>query len=204
MSGLGFAVAVEGIETFNEIKSLGPELSRLASMAINTTASRKRTAASKLMREEVAFKARYLDSKASGRLSVASTASAKNLEAVIEGRFRATSLEQFVTSAKTPGKRNPTVMVSPGSRQKMAGAFLMKLKRGLSMTDEVNNIGLAIRLKPGESLRNKRSYVKVSSGLYLLYGPSVDQVFRSVAKDIAPETADYLETEFTRLLEAKI
>lgn len=201
---LGFAVAVQGVETYKEIKSLGADLSRLASMAINTTATRKRTVASRLMRDEVAFKAQYLNSKEAGRLSVSQTATRQKLEAAITGRFRPTSLTQFLTSARTAGKRNPTVMVSPGNRKKMDGAFLMKLRRGATMTDSVNNLGLAVRLKKGETLRNKRSYVQISSGLYLLYGPSVDQVFRSVADDMAPETADFLEEEFSRLLEARI
>lgn len=49
-------------------------------------------------------------------------------------------------------------------------------------------------------MQNKKSMVKLGKGLYLLYGPSVDQVFRDVAKEISPDTADFLEAEFLRLV----
>lgn len=68
------------------------------------------------------------------------------------------------------------------------------------------NVGLAIRLRPGERLANKTSARRVANGLYVLYGPSVDQVFRSndgtgVANDLVPEIEDKLSKEFIRLLE---
>ena len=42
---------------------------------------------------------------------------------------------------------------------------------------------------------------KLAPGLWLLYGPSVDQVFRSVASEEAPEAARFLEAEFNRLMD---
>ena len=62
------------------------------------------------------------------------------------------------------------------------------------------------RDRPGETLANKRNVRRMEKGLYLLYGPSVDQVFRAadgsgVATDKAPVLANQLEREFLRLLE---
>ena len=77
----------------------------------------------------------------------------------------------------------------------------MRLRAGTADIETKSNLGLALRLRPGESVLNKRQMVQVSGNLYLLYGPSVDQVFRSVAEDIAPEATDILEAEFLRLID---
>jgi hypothetical protein len=89
----------------------------------------------------------------------------------------------------------------------MKRAFLIKLP-GLAGSTELGaaNMGLAIRLRPGEKLRNKTDARRVAKGLYVLYGPSVDQVFRSrdgtgVANDLVPDIQDDLSDEFIRLLE---
>jgi hypothetical protein len=98
------------------------------------------------------------------------------------------------------------VQVAPGKSRFMKRAFLMRLPQGSTLTDTIFNLGLAIRLRPGEVLQNKVSARKVASGLYLLYGPSVDQVFRSndgsgVANDMVPEIERDLSAEFLRLLD---
>lgn len=68
------------------------------------------------------------------------------------------------------------------------------------MTDTQHNMGLAIRLKPGESLRNKTGKLtRLAPNVYLLYGPSVDQVFRTISSEMTDEVADYLQQEFSRL-----
>jgi hypothetical protein len=74
----------------------------------------------------------------------------------------------------------------------------MRLRRGKSIEGDSFNIGLAIRLKPGETIRNKREMVAFSKGLYLLYGPSVGQVFDDVAIDMEPMLSDRMEDEFVR------
>jgi len=54
-------------------------------------------------------------------------------------------------------------------------------------------------------MSNKVRQVQVSKGLYLLYGPSVQQVFLDnqgdgVADDLAPDALAQVEAEFARLL----
>jgi hypothetical protein len=54
-------------------------------------------------------------------------------------------------------------------------------------------------------MANKFQQVQISKGLYLLYGPSIQQVFlnnagKGVAKDISDPSADALEREFIRLM----
>ena len=194
--GLGYVVAVEGLDGL-DLDDAAEKIKVLASRAINATARRYRTDASRKIREQIAFPARYLDSKADGRLRVRQQASANRLEAAIKGRFDPTSLTRFVKGAVTHGRVAPRLQVGAGSTSKIGQSFIMKLKN--------DNMGLAIRLKPGETIKNKKKMVSFSSkdpNLYLLYGPSVNQVFRQVADDVAPEAADWLETEFLRLTEA--
>ena len=188
-----YVVAVEGLESIRDIQNLDENILLRARQAINRAAARARTTSDRDMRKQIAFPARYLSS----RLQVSKKASGRSLQAVITGRDRPTSLARFASSKDPAAARRRggvSVTVSPGQTRFMAGAFLMRLKGG--------NLGLAIRLKEGDSLRNKRQVAKAGKGLYILYGPSVDQVFRAVADErAAPDAADFLEREFLRLME---
>ena len=70
----------------------------------------------------------------------------------------------------------------------MGKAFLVKLKNG--------NMGLATR----DKALIDRAYkpVMLDRGVYLLYGPSVDQVVRTVAEDALPNIGDKVFDEFLR------
>jgi hypothetical protein len=50
-------------------------------------------------------------------------------------------------------------------------------------------------------MRKSRGAKQIGKNLYLLYGPSVDQVFRGVAADQAPAALDFLDVEFMRQLD---
>ncbi len=191
----GYLVAVEGIPEIEDLDQIPAKIARYASMAINRTATSYRTRGARLMREQIAFPASYLF-PSQGNLTVSKKAQPASLEAEISGRFRPTALSRFVKGPKVHGRAAPMVEVNPGNRQKLHRAFLMNLANG--------NIGLAVRLAPNERIENKRRMVQVSAGLYLLYGPSVDQVFRSVSEDMAPEAANFLHKEFLRLAEADL
>jgi hypothetical protein len=192
-----YAVFVEGLEAIRNVEELKREVELAAVRAINSTADRSRTQADREIRQQVAFPATYL-SPSSGRLTVTQRARRGDLEARIRGRHRPTSLARFATKA---GKA-VNVEVKPGLSTYLPRAFLIRLRAGSGITETKFNQGLAIRLKPGETLRNKKQAIRMASGLYLLYGPSVDQVFRDVAVDISPETARRLEEEFLRLVDA--
>lgn len=173
-------------------------------MAINRGADRARTRAAEQIRKQVNFPASYL-SPSEQRLYVSKRASNNDPEARITAQFRATSLARFVKSG-TPGnaKAGVTLEVTPGLAVRSKRMFLIRLKRGNVLTDTQFNLGLAIRLKPGETIANKKIEARsMGKGLFLLFGPSVSQVFNTVRDDISPETADFIESEFWRLLEVK-
>lgn len=201
-SGFGYVVAVNGLSAMRDLEDIPADVTRAALQAINRTLARTRTSSGRAMREQVNFPARYLTGE-DGRLSITKQATSDDLEGRITGRFRATSLARF-SSGGTPGKRTGVrVEVAPGFAKFMRSAFLIRLRAGSDDLDTRSNLGLALRLKPGERVQNKARMIQMKSGLYLLYGPGVDQIFRTVAADEAPEAADFLEREFLRLLEVR-
>jgi len=188
---------MSAVITANSLKSLQrffddlPDIAEEAAvLAINDTVQREGlTLIKKDMRDQVNFPAGYLEG---GRLRPTRFAGRGRLEAVIRGRDRATSLARFApgqTPANTRGQ-GVRVGVSKGSSKVNKRFFLRKLKNG--------NTGLAIRLKPGESLGQTSGAVEIGDNVFLLYGPSVDQVFRGVADDRAAEIIGIVEAKFLR------
>jgi len=194
------SVIAEALDDFERYLTRAPEIARkAASRAINSTLSRKALpAARKQIGLQVGFPAGYLQDPA--RLGLAQWASESNLQGAILGRQRPTSLARFAIGGQVGAKGGVTVRVKPGQSQHMDRAFLMRLKAGSGpITDDAFNLGLAVRLRPNERIENKRVQVKaIGGGLYLLYGPSVDQVFRTVAGEMAPQIADDATREFLR------
>lgn len=149
--------------------------------------------------EQIAFPGGYLDDPK--RLRISKYATDEDLEAAIFARQRPTSLARF-SSGGGIGRAGVRVQVARGVSRQMDRAFLLRLPQGRGpVTDEAFNLGLAIRLRPGERIANKKNMVAVplgSGGLYLLYGPSVDQVFRTVAQDVSPLIVTEMAEEFFR------
>lgn len=156
------------------------------------------------MLNEVAFPSGYLNAD---RLKVTRLASDTSLEAVITGRKRATSLARFVTGnpvVNSKRKEGISVRVKSGRTTYLKNAFLVRLKKGASITEDNFNVGLAVRLKAGEQLSNKNTTHKawlVPGKVALLYGPSVDQVFAGVAVEVTPQLGDMVAGEFYRQFE---
>lgn len=166
---------------------------KAAVMSINQVVERDGLAMMRSdINSQVNFPTGYL--KNDGRLSVTRKAREGSLEAVITARDRPTSLARFAPG-QTPAstrKGGVTVEVKRGKTVHMKKAFLVNLKNG--------NLGLAVRLKPGESLGNKTNGkpVMLAKNVYLLYGPSVDQVFQTVAEESLPELGSMVSKEFLR------
>lgn len=138
------------------------------------------------------------------RLGVTSKATNDKLAVTITGRQRATSLARFARGGQTvqsTRRKGVRVKVSKqGGGGMMERAWLVRLNRGSAKDRDNYNLGLAIRLEPGERLRNKREVkaVALDQNVYLLYGPSIDQVFRDVAITETPPVLDKIGNEFFR------
>lgn len=196
------SIVADGLPDLARYLELAPEIARRsARIAINSIAQ---GAGLKLIQREIekqaAFPAGYIEDPS--RLRVSSLASDNNLEAKITARGRATSLARFAGSSALPTPRGAgvTVTVNPGSPRTLKGAFLVRLRKGASLTEDDYNVGLAIRLKPGQQVINKntQSSIQLSHNVYLLYGPSVDQIFRDVAVEQSSPLADLVNNEFVR------
>jgi hypothetical protein len=199
-----WAVFVEGLDDLKSMDRMKPAIRLAAARAINKITRDGRVEIARDIRDQVHFPASYV-SPGQKRLYVSQQATTGNLEGKITARSRATSLARFVQGTPRRGQ-GVRVEVQPGRSRYMKRAFLIRLPAGNSDVDTKYNMGLAIRLRPGESLKNKREARLLEKNLYLLYGPSVDQVFRArdgsgVATDVAPKLATNLSREFLRLLE---
>lgn len=171
---------------------------RAASYAMNDVLSGQGLARfRKAVAAEVQFPAGYVDDK----ITFAQHATPTRLTASIIGRQRPTSLARFSTGGAIGGKGGVTVRVKGGSTY-MKDAFLVRLRQGNALTDDGFNVGLAIRLKAGTVLNNKKDtsrMVHLGHNVVLLYGPSVDQILRNeVAEAETPEVVGAIATEFFR------
>lgn len=182
------------LEAISFFQHLPDVVDKSAQLAINSTAKRSgMTLIRRTILDDIAFPRDYLTDD---RLRVSQLANTSNLEAVITARQRPTSLARFA-SGQALGSRariGVSVQVSrAGGSKRFKNAWLVRLKNG--------NIGLALRLKPGESLDNKthpHRYWLVPDKVALLYGPSVDQVFSHVRGEVAPAIANMVNEEFLR------
>jgi len=185
-------IASPDLKKMAQIFDAFPETAETAMvLAINQVAERDGMAImQKDMQQQIDFPAGYLKS----RMTVKRRATKGSMEALISGRDRATSLARFAAgqTPKNTRGRGVRVQLRGGQVRHLRSSFLVNLKNG--------NTGLAVRLKPGESLRNSDSAVKLANNLYLLYGPSVDQVFRGVAEYRAPEIGEMVSQQFFRQL----
>lgn len=140
------------------------------------------------MRSQINFPTGYLEQ--GGRLGISRKARRSSLEVVITGRDRPTSLARFAPGQTPQNTRNKgvTVSVKRGRVTRLGRAFLVNLKNG--------NIGLATR----DRALIGRAYKppQLAPGLFLLYAPSVEQVFGGVADDALPEIGNQLSREFLR------
>ena len=202
---ISFGVAIEGVEGLQDLKNLGPEIHLNAVRAINKIADKQRAKAARLISGQINLPAQYL-SPSSGRLTLAKKATRGDPEARIRARGRPTSLARYLVGNPGIGKAGVTVAVKPGQASFMRRVFMIRLPAGKSMDETRFNAGLAIRLRPGERINNKVAQVRMAKNLYLLYGPSVQQVFLNnrgggVADDISDETAKLVADEFLRLMD---
>ncbi len=190
-------VLATGLKEFARFAEELPELATQAAyLAVNDTSRDAVPLLKREMRKQINFPSKYLNQD---RLSVRRKATRVSLEAVISGRDRPTSLARFAPGATAENSRKRPIYVKvkgSGGQERLNRAFIVDLKNG--------NRGLAIRLPKGEAPRDAYKPVPLtrgggkSTGAWLLYGPSVDQVLKSVSGDVSSELTDMLDKNFLR------
>lgn len=176
---------------------------RAMRLALNTVAQRSGMALIRnSIRDQIAFERNYLTGN---RLDVAKLATDSSLSVTIRARKRATSLARFASGqALGPMTNGIRVRVKKGKSTLIKRGWLVRLKKGASLSEDNYNVGLAVRLGPGEELTHKRtahSSWLVKDQIALLYGPSVDQIFRSVSEQVGEKLARQVAQEFYRQFE---
>lgn len=192
----GTAFVTKALEEYPEIAEKAAELAVISTSRYGFALAKKR------ILKQVNLKPSYVDQN----LFVEYGTIGGLKSAVIVGRARPTSLARFDANqlygpSKSGGRRKTGVSVKVKNQRKVIGkGFLMNLKRG---NQQGGNVGLAIRLPTGEQIKEKYAqakplYKNQNTDVYLLYGPSVQQVFDDVAPEISPDLTAYLDREFTR------
>lgn len=203
-----FILVIDGLKELKSMDDLPQDIVRSARIAVNDAATRGRTLIGIDVLRQVNLPADYVAPR-NKRLFVSQKANNSTLEAVITARSRPTSLARFAKENK-PGRPSGgiRVEVQRGVTRTLPGAFLIKLRSGSELTDTKFNLGLAVRTTNG---RPPPGYKPVPLGpnLWLLYGPSVQQVVFSErnkggsATDLAPEIVDIMRKEFLRQMDLK-
>lgn len=189
------------LDAISYFQQLPDTAGRAAVLAINQVARRGALSLIKSdIMSEVSFPKDYLTDD---RLGITKLASASSLEATITARHRPTSLARFASGQELGSKRKLGVVVNVGVRgaRVMRNAWLVRLTRGEPGSQDGFNIGLAVRVKPGESVPNKKGQQMtwlVPNQVALLYGPSVDQVFQEVSGKVVEPVSEMVVDEFLR------
>lgn len=193
---------VSGLDRLASYYRRFPELAdRAGTLATNDTAAHALALARRAVRTDANLTASYINDP--DKLRIAKRAGGASGEAVVLANARPISLARYAPKMQAFGKqKGVTVKVKRGAAGKhMPRAFLIPLRRGNQDVDVgmgVYNKGLALRLPEGQTIRNKRVAKKLKGGgnTYLLYGPSIHQIFRQSLPKIADDTANYFERRF--------
>lgn len=197
-----YGIYVEGLSEMQDaLENLDERSQRNILRAVNFATRRTRVLASQRMRDQVAWSAAYLTGGGdNARLGVQFATNKEDPEARINTRFRPTSLARFVRGQKTPWKYVRGLEVKPGRFKPSQRLLIVPLRAGNQQSEDRMNLGLAVRLRAGETIDRKYSTKELGKGLYLLYAPSVSQVFYTVAEDVLPQAEIWLSEEYVRLM----
>lgn len=198
-------VALAGFDRFATlIRGAEAVADKAADLAITETGRFAYRESSKDIRDQVNFSPSYIGSPASGgnRLRIQRGTRGGQPFVRIVGRDRPTSLARFVQGNPSKGQA-VRVSVKPGTTRVLKTAFKVRLRRGKTLTEDNFNEGIAIRLPKGATLSQRRKLgldglPEIFPNVFLLYGPSVAQVFNAVSNDVQPRVSRKLETEFVR------
>jgi hypothetical protein len=130
------------------------------------------------------------------RFNVGEQATEGHLVVVLRAERRPTSLARFIVGGGAPGRREGGIRV-----QVNTGGATKRFRRAFTVGLNNDNMGLAVRLEPGQKLnkRDTSGMVHLEANVVLLYGPGVDQVLdQHVAEEETPGVLDDFTTEFYR------
>lgn len=190
-------INADGLDEVRRLFKQQPQIAlQAARLAVNEAARFGRVQSSRQITGEVNLPKGYVDD----RLHVSLSKSGEPV-ASITGRWRPTSLARFVMRRPVRGRPIKVRVKASGGTRTLDKAFPVKLRAGTS-TETKFNTGIAVRIKKGGELRNSHAAKLLSEdkhgSVYLLYGPSINQVFRDVRYKVEAPIAERLSSEFIR------
>lgn len=190
-------ISSRGIDQFaRQLERYPQQARKAASMAVNDTAAWSKTQARILMQSQILLPRETLEN---ARFGVRQSATGANPEAVVSASNNPLGLSRFVVSPKVPGAAYPKTRIKVGGRTIQWGqegqkggsyAFLLQTPNGAD--------GVALALRTTTPLRNSRAARKIGRNLYILSGPSVNQMFARIAPELVPRIEERLQGEFAR------
>lgn len=186
------AADIKGLATYLQRT---PEVAQeAAKLAVSDTADWGKNMAARMFTSTVNLPA---DALAARRFRVSQRPTSARPEAIISADNNPLGLSRFVVGAKKPGAPHPRTQVLVGGSVKQWSApggdnyaFLIPTPNGAA------GVGLAIRTKG--ALRNSKAARQIGRNLYLLSGPSVNQMFAQLMPAIVPRVEAKLQAEFQR------
>jgi hypothetical protein len=130
------------------------------------------------------------------RFTAGEQAKPDSLTVTLRAERRPTSLARFIVGGAAPGGKEGGIRVRVNT-----GGATKRFRRAFTVGLNNDNMGLAVRLEPGQVLnkRDTSNMVHLEANVVLLYGPGVDQVLEThVADEETPEVLDDFTTEFYR------
>lgn len=193
-------VNLEGVQDL--IARAGDAAGELAAQAINDGIDYARKLGVEGILDQVNFPTSYLDLPE--RFAISQRASPTRAEARLTARQRPTSLGTFVTGSGPRGRGVTVKVQRKGAAKRMGRAFLTGALR--AGTASGGNRGVAVRTR-GEKPQGAHKPVKLFQDdhgtVWLLYGPSVNQVFTDVAEDILPKVNQFIAERYRQLFQAR-
>lgn len=195
-------ISSAGIQGLASFVARTPEVAaEAAKLAVGDAAEWGRNLSKREMASAVNLPA---DALAGRRFRISQRPTTANPEAVISADNNPLGLSRFVVSQKARGAAHPKVRILVGGATKSFSdpdikgsySFLIPTPGG------ADGVGLALRTK--EPLRNSQAARKIGRDLYLLSGPSVNQMFGQLMPTIVPRVEAKLQTEFARQYERLI
>lgn len=189
------AVGVKGVQRY--LRKLGPDVDKVLTRAVNRTADKARTVGGRKIREQVNLKANYVRENLKVTYARKGQATAR-----VTATRRPVLLTRFNARQLSRGGNPAGVSFAITKRKGKSinrSAFFIRLRAG--KVNQAGAIGVVAREFEGKGTRDKRVG---RTPLKVFHGPSVDQVFRDVRREIEPEVGRFLRTEIIRLANVEI
>ncbi len=183
-------VAGKGIDSLTRyIERLGDGANKAAVMAVNDTAEWARVRIKRQMQTEIQLGESAF---ANRQFYVSRRANTADLQAILTASRQPYSLSRFKVGEPEFGPKAGPVKVrikTGGSTQTLKRAFYVRAPNGA--------VGVAVRSKtPLDKSRGARR-IK-GTDVFVLFGPSPDQLMRRIAPASVPAVETYLNREFSR------